>query len=54
VPVTINGVLTDEMPRVSVPGAPVKMLRVGKGAAGRHIDRRTWNEMPARRSTGTR
>ncbi|MHB1209878.1 MAG: DUF5131 family protein [Acidimicrobiales bacterium] len=46
VPVAINGTIVNDMPRVSVPGAPVRMRRVGKGIAGRHIDRRTWNELP--------
>jgi protein gp37 len=47
VAVAIDGEMLDRMPSVAVPGAPVRMRRVGKGAAGRHIDRRTWNEMPA-------
>ena len=52
VPVTIEGVLLDEMPRARVPGAPVAMRRVGKGAAGRVIDGRTWNEMPVSSRNG--
>jgi protein gp37 len=47
VPVAIDGTLLDEMPNVVIPGAPVEMRRMAKSAAGRHIDGRTWNEMPA-------
>jgi protein gp37 len=46
VPVSIEGVILRDMPRVTVPGAPVQMRRVGKGVAGRRIDNRTWNQMP--------
>lgn len=46
VPVSIDGVILDMMPKIMAPGAPVKMRRMGKGAAGRTIDGRTWNEMP--------
>jgi len=46
VPVSIDGELLDLMPRARVAGAPVRMRRVGKSAAGRTIDGRTWNEMP--------
>jgi protein gp37 len=46
VPVGIDGAVLPEMPLVSVPGAPVAMRRMGKGAAGRHIDGQTWSEMP--------
>lgn len=46
VPVAIDGVILDAMPSVRAPGAPVRMRRVGKGAAGRTMDGRTWNEMP--------
>lgn len=45
-PISIDGELLEEMPKVTVPGAPVRMRRVGKSAAGRRIDGRTWNEMP--------
>jgi protein gp37 len=48
-PVSIRGELLDAMPAITVPGAPVKMRRLGKGQAGRRIDRRTWDQMPARR-----
>jgi len=50
VPVTIDGAILDAMPKIMAPGAPVKMRRVGKGAAGRTIDGRTWNEMPTTRN----
>lgn len=46
VPVTIEGEILDSMPKVMAPGAPVSMRRVGKGAAGRTMGGRTWNEMP--------
>jgi protein gp37 len=46
VPVTIEGEILDAMPKVMAPGAPVRMRRVGKGAAGRTMGGRTWNEMP--------
>jgi len=46
VPVAIDGAVLEKMPRVTIPGAPVEMRRVGKGAAGRLMDGRTWNEMP--------
>lgn len=45
-PVSISGELLDEMPKIPVPGAPVKMRRLGKAQAGRRIDGRTWNQMP--------
>jgi protein gp37 len=49
VPVTIDGAVLDEMPMVAVARVPVQMRRVGKSAAGRRIDNRTWNEMPTER-----
>jgi protein gp37 len=45
-PVSISGQLLETMPRKSVSDAPVRMRRVGKSAAGRSIDGRTWNQMP--------
>ena len=45
-PVSIDGQLVEKMPRASVSAAPVRMRRVGKSAAGRSIDGRTWSEMP--------
>jgi protein gp37 len=48
--VSLQGEFVDELPRVTVPGAPVAMRRVGKGAAGRRIDRRVWNQMPTARA----
>ncbi|MGC2175358.1 MAG: phage Gp37/Gp68 family protein [Acidimicrobiales bacterium] len=45
-PVSISGQLLETMPRKSVSDSPVRMRRVGKSAAGRSIDGRTWNEMP--------
>jgi len=45
-PVSIRGELLDTMPKTNVSAAPVRMRRVGKSAAGRKIDGRTWNEMP--------
>lgn len=49
VPVANDGVILDAMPKVKTPGAPVSMRRVGKGAAGRTMDGRTWSEMPVAR-----
>jgi len=46
VPVTIDGVILGQMPPTPVPGAPVEMRRMRKGAAGRVMDGRTWNQMP--------
>lgn len=46
VPVSIDGAFVEHAPRLPVPGAPVRMARLGKGAAGRTIDRRTWSQMP--------
>jgi protein gp37 len=45
-PVSISGKLLEFMPGKSEPDAAVRMRRVGKSAAGRSIDGRTWNEMP--------
>ncbi len=33
--------------RTTAPGAAVRLRRVGKGAAGRVLDGRTWDQMPA-------
>jgi protein gp37 len=44
--VTIDGLVLEEMPPTTVPVAPVEMRRMGKGAAGRVMDGRTWNQMP--------
>ena len=46
VPVTIDGVILGQMPLSPEPDAPVEMRRMGKGAAGRIMDGRTWNQMP--------
>lgn len=47
--VSLAGDFVDEPPRLLVPGAPVAMRRLGKGAAGRRIDRRVWSQMPIAR-----
>ena len=45
-PVSIDGQLLESMPRATLSTSPVRMRRVGKSAAGRRIDGRTWSEMP--------
>ncbi len=53
VPVSLTGDFVEEAPRLVVPGAPVAMRRLGKGSAGRHIDRRVWSQMPSVRTVNT-
>jgi protein gp37 len=48
-PVSVEGEFVDGTPVLAVPGAPVTMRRLGKGAAGRKIDRRVWSQMPLSR-----
>jgi protein gp37 len=50
VPVSLEGEFVDGAPLLAVPGAPVAMRRLGKGAAGRRIDRRVWSQMPVVRT----
>jgi protein gp37 len=49
VPVSFEGDFVDGTGVLAVPGAPVAMRRLGKGAAGRRIDRRVWSQMPVAR-----
>lgn len=53
VPVALDGEFVSEIPMAAVPGSPVTMRRIGKGAAGRRIDRRVWSQMPKTRASST-
>jgi protein gp37 len=46
--VTVAGNLVQSDKLVGVPGAPAPVQRSSKAAAGRLLDGRTWDEMPAR------
>ena len=54
VPVSLTGEFVDAAPKPAVPGVPVSMRRLGKGSAGRRIDRRVWSQMPIARTEGAR
>ena len=53
IPVSLEGEFVDVSPVFSLPGSPVAMRRLGKGAAGRRIDRRVWSQMPTARMSET-